>query len=289
MVRDGRQSTTRALDIVAQVTMALQHIHERGIIHRDIKAENILVNTSGQVRLIDFGMAMVFEDCMLFDASFYRTHRLQTQCGTPLYAAPEVLEPNKLGYEGPPVDIWGLGCVLYLLLTARLPFVDGDFNGLRRRVRRGLGLEHFVVELFGRETDRSSRGVIEGNLRSLISALLTIDVRERATTAKIFQLCAQAREEETMNGKEMECVKKDHDSKEKKGDHAICGGWRTLFEEMQNEQAVDDHDHILPTTKKSVWSLGRLLTHPPFSPIDRIDLRSKSYREMNSSRVISFF
>jgi len=97
--------------LFVQLVSAINYCHERDIIHRDIKHTNILVDKNGDIKLIDFGLSNYFgQDGQL----------LSTFCGTPAFAAPEMILGKK--YQGPEVDIWSLGVVLYSMLAAKFPF-----------------------------------------------------------------------------------------------------------------------------------------------------------------------
>mmetsp|Transcript_15958 Transcript_15958/g.21739 ORF Transcript_15958/g.21739 Transcript_15958/m.21739 type:complete len:92 (+) Transcript_15958:462-737(+) len=86
--------------------LAINHCHAQGIIHRDIKPENIMVTDSGDLKLIDFGLAKAGKT------------KLKTIAGTPYYMAPEVLE----GKYGKQCDFWSLGVILYVIVSGYLPF-----------------------------------------------------------------------------------------------------------------------------------------------------------------------
>ena len=97
-----------------QIILGIKYMHEQGIVHRDIKLENILIDLNNNIKICDFGIGRVLSspDQPLFD-----------QCGTPMYIAPEILLCSKeKGYKGFPVDIWSSGIVLYILLSGTLPF-----------------------------------------------------------------------------------------------------------------------------------------------------------------------
>jgi 5'-AMP-activated protein kinase catalytic alpha subunit len=80
------------------------------VVHRDIKLENILLDSNRAMKLIDFGLA-----------AFYAPgKKLRVHCGSPSYAAPEIVARKQ--YEGPPVDVWSLGVVLFAMLAGFLPF-----------------------------------------------------------------------------------------------------------------------------------------------------------------------
>jgi 5'-AMP-activated protein kinase catalytic alpha subunit len=80
------------------------------VVHRDIKLENILLDAQNGMKIIDFGLA-----------AFYATgKKLRVHCGSPSYAAPEIVARKQ--YEGPPVDVWSLGVVLFAMMAGFLPF-----------------------------------------------------------------------------------------------------------------------------------------------------------------------
>lgn len=100
--------------IFKQVVLAVKHIQDLSIVHRDIKDENILLDEDGNVNLIDFGSAAYFRKGRTFD----------TFSGTLDYCAPEILK--GMAYEGPPQDIWSLGTLLYTLIYRENPFYNVD-------------------------------------------------------------------------------------------------------------------------------------------------------------------
>ncbi|KAJ3126349.1 hypothetical protein HK098_007613 [Nowakowskiella sp. JEL0407] len=97
-----------------QICFSVRHLHSNGIVHRDIKDENVILDDSNHVQLIDFGSAAYIKPAKKFD-TFY---------GTLDYAAPEVLTGHR--YEGRPQDIWALGILLYTLIYKENPFYDID-------------------------------------------------------------------------------------------------------------------------------------------------------------------
>ena len=105
-----------ACKIFQQVLSSLEYLHNNNISHRDIKPENILLNEYGDAKLSDFGLSTKFEKGKL----------LEKACGSPLYAAPEMLTGKK--YDGTKIDIWSLGISLYAMVCGELPFDDEDNN-----------------------------------------------------------------------------------------------------------------------------------------------------------------
>lgn len=99
--------------IFHQICCALQHLHKHKIVHRDIKDENVIIDDTDQIKLIDFG-----------SADFQKDGGFKTFCGTMDYVAPEVLQGNS--YKGPPQDIWALGILLYTLIYKENPFYNMD-------------------------------------------------------------------------------------------------------------------------------------------------------------------
>lgn len=99
--------------IYKQVILAIYHLHKHGIVHRDIKDENIIVNEYGIVKLIDFG-----------SAGYVKLGPFDVFVGTIDYASPEVLRGEK--YEGRPQDIWALGILLYTMIYKENPFYNVD-------------------------------------------------------------------------------------------------------------------------------------------------------------------
>ena len=96
---------------LAEVLVAIQQLHERNIIYRDLKPENILLDKHGHIKLIDFGFAKQVNNL--------KSHKARTNCGTPAYAAPEVVIGTGYGYKA---DIWSFGILICELLGGFTPF-----------------------------------------------------------------------------------------------------------------------------------------------------------------------
>jgi serine/threonine-protein kinase len=114
IVARKRVPEKEAIDIIRQVASALKHAHEQGFIHRDIKPKNLMINTSGVVKLADLGLARAISDKEAAEAESGRAF------GTPYYISPEQIR-GAIDI-GPPADLYGLGATLYHMVTGRVPF-----------------------------------------------------------------------------------------------------------------------------------------------------------------------
>jgi len=108
--------------IFVQICLAMKHVHDRNILHRDLKSQNIFLTSKGIVKLGDFGIAKVL------DAS---EDQARTQIGTPYYLSPEICESRPYGRQS---DMWSLGVVLYELLALELPFQANSMPALVHRI-----------------------------------------------------------------------------------------------------------------------------------------------------------
>ena len=107
LVREDRLGVLRKVEIVRDVALALTFLHESGVVHRDVKPGNIMVDREGVTKLLDFGIAQFSADA----------RKRGIQAGTLHYMAPEIIDPSgQFGSIGPGVDIYALGAVLYYLL-----------------------------------------------------------------------------------------------------------------------------------------------------------------------------
>lgn len=125
IVKHGRLNEGQSRRFFQQIICAVEYCHRHKIVHRDLKPENLLLDNNLNVKIADFGLSNI-----MTDGNF-----LRTSCGSPNYAAPEVIS-GKL-YAGPEVDVWSCGVILYVLLVGRLPFDDEFIPSLFKKIASG--------------------------------------------------------------------------------------------------------------------------------------------------------
>lgn len=99
-----------------QIISSIEYTHLHKITHRDLKPENLLLDDNNNIKLIDFGLANSMKDAQT----------LKTACGSPNYAAPEVISGKQ--YDGVEVDVWSCGVILYAMVCGSLPFDDDSMT-----------------------------------------------------------------------------------------------------------------------------------------------------------------
>ncbi|XP_023322705.1 serine/threonine-protein kinase NIM1 isoform X2 [Eurytemora carolleeae] len=122
----GKYSEEKAKPIFSQVSSGICYMHDHGMIHRDVKAENVFFLTPAKVVVGDFGFAAKLGNM---------EQHLTTFCGSPPYAAPELFQDDH--YIGPHVDMWALGILLYFLVTGNMPFKSATVSGLKHAILEG--------------------------------------------------------------------------------------------------------------------------------------------------------
>ena len=121
--RKGRYfPEAEVLRIFVQICLAIKHIHDRKILHRDLKGQNIFLTANGIVKVGDFGIARVLRNTGEFAA---------TRIGTPYYMSPEIMDGKRYNSK---TDIWSLGVILFELMCLKLPFDGRSMQDLVRAV-----------------------------------------------------------------------------------------------------------------------------------------------------------
>eukprot|EP01083_Nonionella_stella_P120967 363057_1 len=193
---NSRLSEKESAEIFYELCNALQHIHENGIVHRDLKLENILIAKNGSIKLTDFGLAhftpeissIATNHCKLSDFASddstcsistidsttnysYESVLMDTCCGTPYYVAPEVIEMSKYNFK---CDMWSMGVILYIMLGGYQPF-------------RGDNLQQMYASIVKGDYNFKSKrwNNISSEAKDLIDCLLNVDPKERYSANQV--------------------------------------------------------------------------------------------------------
>ncbi|KAK3135870.1 hypothetical protein QOZ80_5BG0424530 [Eleusine coracana subsp. coracana] len=130
--RGGAADEPGARRLFGQLAAAVAHAHDRGVFHRDVKPDNLLLDEHGDLRLADFGLcAFAGGDAGELDGITLTA----TACGTPAYVAPEILLKKR--YDPRKADVWSCGVVLFVIAAGYLPFNDGNLMGMYRKICAG--------------------------------------------------------------------------------------------------------------------------------------------------------
>ncbi|KAJ3304524.1 Map microtubule affinity-regulating kinase [Kappamyces sp. JEL0829] len=159
IISHGRLDESEAKSYTKQLISALEHSHSHNIVHRDLKAENFLLDANMELKISDFGLSNFYDSKSL----------LQTCCGSPVYSAPELIEGKK--YTGPEVDVWSLGINVYAMVVGDLPFADANLSALYDSILKG----KYKIPDF-----------VSADCRDFISKLLVINPKKRSTLAQLY-------------------------------------------------------------------------------------------------------
>ncbi|QDV54836.1 serine/threonine protein kinase [Rosistilla oblonga] len=172
--RKGPLSFVKAANYIAQAARGLQHAHERGLIHRDVKPANLLVNKEGTVKLLDMGLALLESE----DDHSLTVANNENVLGTADYLAPEqALDSHKVDHR---VDIYGLGCTFYFLLTGRPPFNDGTLA--QRIIKHQTEMPEEI-----RKTRPDCPGELDGICTKMIQKEAKYRYKDAAAVAEVLE------------------------------------------------------------------------------------------------------
>ncbi|KAL4246551.1 Protein kinase domain-containing protein [Abortiporus biennis] len=160
IVANGRMPEHQARRFFQQLISGIEYSHRLKIVHRDLKPENVLLDDDLNVKIADFGLSN-----KIADGDF-----LKTSCGSPNYAAPEVIRGGL--YTGPEIDVWSCGVILYVMLCGRLPFEDDDVQTLFTKISQGV--YHMP-------------NYLSVDAKNLINGMLAVDPVKRITIPEILK------------------------------------------------------------------------------------------------------
>lgn len=168
VIDKGHYSEEDARTCFVQLINAIQYLHSKGIVHRDLKLENLLLSRRkdiSAIKLADFGLAKRFGGAAA----------LSTVCGTPQYVAPEIIKGGPATEYGPECDLWSAGVILFILLGGYPPFYDESEPRLFEKIRRGTY-----------DFDDSVWDLISNEAKDLIKTLLVVDASKRLTCEQVL-------------------------------------------------------------------------------------------------------
>ncbi|XP_074302120.1 CBL-interacting serine/threonine-protein kinase 14-like [Silene latifolia] len=162
-IAKGRFSEDLSRRYFQQLISAIGYCHVRGVFHRDLKLENLLLDENWDLKITDFGLSAVK------NSNSNNNPVLRTLCGTPAYVAPEIL--GKKGYFGDKADVWSCGIILFVLTAGYLPFNDNNLMRLYKMIYKG--------------EFRCPRWM-SGELKHLLKRLLDVNPHTRITIEEII-------------------------------------------------------------------------------------------------------
>ncbi|EGR33731.1 protein kinase domain protein, partial [Ichthyophthirius multifiliis] len=162
-VKNNKQniSENQILDYITQICCGLNYIHQKNIIHRDIKAQNIFLTKNQMIKIADFGISKVLSNS---------DEKAKTIIGSPYYLAPELIENRPYTTK---VDIWGLGILIYELCALKPPFESENMHALVMKIIRGN--YNPIPNQYSQE------------LKKLLAEILNVDPLKRPTAQQILE------------------------------------------------------------------------------------------------------
>lgn len=148
IVSHKRVREKEAARFLHQILSGVEYLHKLGICHRDLKPENLLMDDYNNIKIVDFGLSNTYQP----------GETLKTACGSPCYAAPEMVAGKK--YEGLPADIWSCGVILYAMVCGYLPFEDPKTNLLYKKI---LNAEYSIPDFVSEECADLIRKILNTN------------------------------------------------------------------------------------------------------------------------------
>lgn len=172
-----------ARNFFVQMLAGVTHCHERGVAHRDLKLENVLLTSDGVVKIIDFGLSHVYVRNEAGEID--RSKPLTDMCGSKSYAAPEVLGAKS--YDGFAADVWSLGVSLFAMLSGFFPLdeatpKDWRYAKLVEAQQMGRSTSRTVYSWYKRTCNHLSTAIVD-----LLDGMLTIDAQRRLTMKQIVE------------------------------------------------------------------------------------------------------
>lgn len=151
---------TQILDWFTQICLAIKHIHDKKVLHRDLKSQNIFLTENGLIKLGDFGIAK----CLNFTME-----KACTIVGTPYYLSPEIVQNQPYNFKS---DIWSLGVLLFEMMSLKMPFDANSLPMLSLKIVRGN---------YGTMPSKFSE-----DIKNLVKALLNVDASKRPTIHELL-------------------------------------------------------------------------------------------------------
>jgi serine/threonine protein kinase len=158
IVNKNKVPEQEACSLFQQIISGVEYIHKLHIVHRDLKPENLLLDEKNSIKIVDFGLSNTYK----------QDETLKTACGSPCYAAPEMIAGKR--YNGLEVDIWSSGVILFAMICGYLPFEDSNTSQLYKKILAG---------------ECKYPKTISKKAKDLLKGILNVDPQERFTISDI--------------------------------------------------------------------------------------------------------